>query len=307
MRSLVGYTGFVGSNLYKCGKFDSVYNSKNIQEAYGTKPDLLVYAGVRAEKYLANNDPETDLKQIRMAEENIRNIDPKRVVLISTIDVFGNPCYVDETSEIMTEGLHAYGYHRYLLECRVREMYPDALVVRLPALYGENLKKNFIYDYIHKIPFMLNEKKMVELTGKKPELINYYQKQENGFYKVNITGEREEVLRQLFVELEFSALDFTDSRSIFQFYNLGRLWADIETALANNLKLWHAATEPVSAGEVYFYLTGEEFVNMLSGKPAFYDYRTIHDKFFNGKDGYIQAKREVLDGIKRFVEDNMVK
>ena len=58
MNALVGYTGFVGSNLYTQGKFDCVYNSKNITEAFETYPDLLVYAGLRAEKYLANQAPE---------------------------------------------------------------------------------------------------------------------------------------------------------------------------------------------------------------------------------------------------------
>ena len=28
MNALVGYTGFVGSNLYKKGQFDHIYNSK---------------------------------------------------------------------------------------------------------------------------------------------------------------------------------------------------------------------------------------------------------------------------------------
>lgn len=59
MIALVGYTGFVGSNIYAAGKdaIDCVYNSKNVQEAYGTAPDLLIYAGMRAEKYLANTAP----------------------------------------------------------------------------------------------------------------------------------------------------------------------------------------------------------------------------------------------------------
>ena len=75
MKVLVGYTGFVGSNIYAAGRFDAVYNSKNIKEAYGTKPDLLVYAGLRAEKYLANNAPEKDMELIVQAEENISKID----------------------------------------------------------------------------------------------------------------------------------------------------------------------------------------------------------------------------------------
>lgn len=164
MRALVGYTGFVGSNIYVAGQFDAVYNSKNIEEAYGTEPDILVYAGLRAEKYLANNAPEKDMELIVQAEENIRKIAPKKLVLISTIDVFKVPNGVDEDSKIDTENLHAYGYNRYQLELWVQENYPDALIVRLPGLFGINIKKNFIYDYMNVIPFMLKKEKMEELS-----------------------------------------------------------------------------------------------------------------------------------------------
>ena len=148
MVALVGYTGFVGSNIYEAAgdKIDAVYNSKNIEEAFGTNPDLLIYAGLRAEKYLANNDPAKDMELILQAEDNITRINPKKLVLISTIDVFKNPKNVDENSEIDTENLHAYGFNRYQLELWVREKYPDTLIIRLPGLFGKNIKKNFIYD-----------------------------------------------------------------------------------------------------------------------------------------------------------------
>ncbi|MBO5535496.1 MAG: NAD(P)-dependent oxidoreductase, partial [Clostridia bacterium] len=136
MNAIVGYTGFVGSNLYSPERFQAAYNSKNIEEAYGTQPDLLVYSGVRAEKYLANHDPEKDLRNIEQAKSYIRRIHPGKLVLISTIDVFKTPVNVDETASIETEGLHPYGYNRYLLEQWVRTNYPDALIVRLPGLFG---------------------------------------------------------------------------------------------------------------------------------------------------------------------------
>ena len=100
---------------------------------------------------------------IYQAQKNISSINPKKVVLISTIDVFKTPVNVNETTKIDTKNLHAYGYNRYQLECWVRENYPDALIIRLPALFGINLKKNFIYDFINLIPYMLTEKKMEEL------------------------------------------------------------------------------------------------------------------------------------------------
>ena len=303
MKSLVGYTGFVGSNIYTAGNFDAAYNSKNIAEAYGTNPDLLVYAGLRAEKYLANNAPEKDMELIFQAEKNIERIHPKMLVLISTIDVFKNPRGVDENTVIETENLHAYGYNRYLLELWVRENFPAALIIRLPGLFGKNIKKNFIYDYINVIPFMLKAEKFYELAEKDPDLENYYNLQDNGFYKVNVSDADRDMLKDKFRMLGFSALNFTDSRSIYQFYNLERLWNDIQMVLSSGIKLWHPATEPVSAGELYQYLTGKEFNNELGGIPTNYDYRTIHDDLFGGKNGYICSKELVMEDIRRFVEE----
>ena len=303
MTALVGYTGFVGSNIYAAGDFDAVYNSKNIEKAYGTEPDLLIYAGLRAEKYLANNAPEKDMELIYQAEKNIMRIDPKKLVLISTIDVFKNPRNVDENSMIDTDNLHPYGYNRYQLEIWVRENYPDALIIRLPGLFGQNIKKNFIYDYINVIPFMLKEEKFRELVEKDSELAEYYELQENGFYKVNVPENKKEELKAKFKALGFSALNFTDSRSVYQFYNLGRLWSDIQIALDKGIKLWHPATEPVSAGEVFKHLTGTDFVNELKGTPANYDYRTIYAKEFGGTDKYICDKKQVLDEIKGFIQN----
>ena len=304
MIGLVGYTGFVGSNIYDCskGNIDSVYNSKNIKDSFGTNPDLLIYSGLRAEKYLANNKPEKDLESILQAEDNISRINPKKLVLISTIDVFKNPIDVDETCEIDTDGLNAYGLNRYRLEQWVRKNYPDTLIVRLPGLFGINLKKNFIYDLINVIPYMLTEKKFLELNSKDPELEKYYSLQDNGFYKVNILDNEKDTLKKKFNMLGYSALNFTDSRSEYQFYNLSRLWNDIQIALENNLLVWHPATEPVTAAEVYKYLTNKTFINELDGNPAKYNYKSIYDSLFGGSNGYICEKNVVLEEIKQFVK-----
>ena len=330
MTALVGYTGFVGSNIYAGANksagsgIDAVYNSGNIEEAFGTNPDILIYSGLRAEKYLANSAPEKDMELILEAEDNISKINPKKLVLISTIDVFKNPVNVNENSDIDTENLHPYGYNRYKLEQWVREKFQDALIIRLPGLFGQNIKKNFIYDYINVIPFMLKENKFKELSAKDPELADYYELLDNGFYRLlpftmpkkpgegkieqndetdndKSSADKKEILKSKFRNLGFSALNFTDSRSVYQFYNLERLWDDIQTALANGITLWHPATEPVSAAEVYRYLTGKEFVNEITQTPAFYDYRTIHGDVFGGNSEYICSKDEILMQIKEFV------
>ena len=306
MKILVGYTGFVGSNIYRKGKFDSVYDSKNIEDAYNTNPELLVYSGLPAEKYLANNFPEKDMELIYQAQKNISSINPKKIVLISTIDVFKSPINVDETTKIDTIDLHAYGYNIYKLECWVRENFSNALIIRLPALFGINLKKNFIYDFINLIPFMLTKKKMEELSLRDKDLKKYYEVGTNNFYKLrDLNNDEKKELKIKFKILGFSALNFTDSRSVYQFYYLNRLWDDIQIALKNNIKLWHPATEPISASELYKYITDTEFKNELSGVPLYYDYRTIYDKIFNGLNGYICSKKEILEEIKNFVTEMM--
>jgi len=304
MNALVGYTGFVGSNIYEHGTFEKVFNSKNIEEAYGLRPDLLIYAGMRAEKYLANNAPEKDMELVKQAERNIELIAPKRLVLISTIDVLKDPCGKTENDPVETDGLQAYGYNRYLLECWVREHYPDALIVRLPGLFGKNIMKNFIYDYIHRIPFMLKDLKFDELSAKEPLLKEHYEKLDNGFWRVKTLSKQDTAaLKEAFNRVGFSALNFTDSRSVYQFYPLTRLWDDIQVALKNNIKLLHLATEPVSAGEVYRYLTGEEFRNEFSNCPAEYDYHTVYGELFGGENPYILSKEQVLSKVRDFVDE----
>lgn len=303
MRALVGYTGFVGSNLYRPERFDRAYNTKNIGSAYGTRPDLLVYAGVRAEKYLANAWPDKDMEAILEAERTIEKIGPQKLVLISTIDVFRYPIMADETTGIDIKGLHPYGYNRYQLERWVRERYPDALIVRLPGLFGQNLKKNFIYDYIKRIPFLLNSSKLEELSARDCTIGRYYTLQDNGFYQLKcLTSDERHALKEKLEKLGFGALNFTDSRSVYQFYDLKNLWGDIQTALKEDIRLLHAAAEPIAAGELYEYLSGEPFRNELDGMPAYYDFRTVYDRLYGGRNGYIYNKEQVKEAVRSFVE-----
>ena len=141
MKSLVGYTGFVGSNICAKTNFEGLYNSKNIQDAFNTKPDLLIFSGLPAEKFLANKNPDQDIEKVNTAIENIKKIAPKQIVLISTIDVYPSPINVDEDFPIPSEGGTYYGQHRLLLEKFVETYSDNNLIVRLPGLYGKGIKK----------------------------------------------------------------------------------------------------------------------------------------------------------------------
>lgn len=305
--SLVGYTGFVGSNLISKYNFTNIYNTKNIEESYGTEPDLLIYAGVRAEKYLANKNPRKDYEIVQEAYQNIKKINAKSVVLISSIDVYKNPINVNEDSIIETEDLHPYGLNRYYLEQWVESEFNNSLIIRLPGLYGKNIKKNFIYDMIHIIPKMLSNSKFEELRNENSKIQDYYVLQSNGFYKCIAPSKHDtDFLRDYFNNIGFTALNFTDSRGSFQFYNLENLWTHIHIALENGIHKLNLATEPVSIQELYEYIKKEKFINEISIAIPNYNYKTKYSELFGGKDGYIYKKEEVLKDIKKFVEGYII-
>jgi hypothetical protein len=147
-RAIIGYTGFVGGNLVRQQPFDAFYNSKNIEEIAGQHFDFLVCAGAPAVKWLANKEPEQDRAAIGRLQRALAGVSVQKFVLISTVDVYPNPVNVDEETAIETENLHPYGKHRLELEAFVRDRF-DTAIVRLPALFGEGLKKNIIYDFLH--------------------------------------------------------------------------------------------------------------------------------------------------------------
>lgn len=302
---LVGSTGFVGSNLISQHNFTESFSSRNISQAFGKNPGLLVYAGVRSEMFTANNYPDKDHQHILDAIDNISRISPQRLVLISTIAVYPDSHRADEDTKIDADLLTPYGKNRRQLEEWVAENFDDRLIIRLPALFGLNIKKNFLYDFIHVIPAMLTEAKLRELSRNAAELDGYYQPHTNGLYILReITHKEESRLKDIFMRLGFTALNFTDSRSVFQFYPLKYLWSHIQTALTHGIKLMNLATPPLSSREIFSFLTGHDFVNELQRKPYSYDMRTKHYEIFGGNDGYIMSREQELSEIRDFVRGN---
>lgn len=302
MISLVGYSGFVGTNLSSKFSFDKLYNSKNIRASYGTKPDLLVYSGVRSEMFTANNNPTEDLLAIENAFYNMKKIMPKKVVLISTVSVYGNECYGDEDFYIDERNLTAYGKNRLYLEKLVSEYFSEAYIVRLPALYGNGLKKNFIYDYINYIPKLIKKEKFYELCKKDEKLSNYYERVNDIFMelkKIN-NNDRKELIKKLRL-LGFSALNFTDSRSVYQYYNLDNLWDHINIVVNNGIHLINLVTEPMSVDYIYTYLENDRFVNHVMDKPYNYNIKTKYYKLFSGENGYIANKNKVMQDLVLFI------
>lgn len=304
MKALVGYTGFVGGNLNSSHPFDCLYNSKNIKEAYGTAPDLLVYCGVKAVKYIANQNPDEDLKHIHETIENIKAIGAKKLVLISTIDVYAAPNQMDETFDNeVNRHPESYGRHRLMLEKWVIENVEDYHIVRLPGLFGHGIKKNFIYDMIHIIPSKLTISKMNALSEIDDQILQFYHLALDGYYNVNsLTTTEKTQLKSRFLKLGFSALNFTDSRAVFQFYPLNQLWQHLEIIIQNNIKIMNMATEPLKISDLYAQIEQKSFVNEIARSIPHYDFWTTHAQSFGKSEHYILEKTEIIEAILHFIK-----
>lgn len=148
--AIVGYTGLVGSNLLQFYNFDYYYNSKNFAEAKHKSFDTLFFCGIPAVKWYANKNPEEDRNTIDEIQSILDTVSAKKIVLISTIDVYENIRHQgNEDSVINPHENHTYGKNRFLFEEYVKSRFNDYHIIRLPALFGKGLKKNIIYDLIH--------------------------------------------------------------------------------------------------------------------------------------------------------------
>jgi hypothetical protein len=149
MDALVGHTGFVGGNLVRQHDFPACYNSRNIGDIAGGRFGTLVFAGAQGKKWWANQNPAEDWAGIETALHAMSGVTADRVILISTIDVVPQVAGADESFDCASLPTHAYGENRLRLEASMRALFPQLMVIRLPALTGWDLRKNILFDLVH--------------------------------------------------------------------------------------------------------------------------------------------------------------
>ncbi len=313
--ALIGYTGFVGSNLCDQSSYTDYYNSKNIHEIEGKQYDLIVCAGIPAAMWLANNKPEEDLAQIMELTRLLTSCQCARFVLISTIAVYDSQRKgMNEQSVDMYETALAYGRNRLIAEQEIARAFPDSHhILRLPALFGPHIKKNFLYDLCNQEPAFLNAQAWAGLMNSLPasqcELIQQYYilNEQNGMYafqkqQAAAAGQRAEIL-DILKAAQCSALNFTHPESLYQFYDLRELQKDINIAIENDIRVLNICSQPIAAKEIakHFFDIDME----LRATPVRYDYdmQSIHAEAHWGNSPWQYSRAQVLEQLSSFFPD----
>lgn len=149
MATLVGSTGFVGSHLARSREFTEQVHRTDVERLVGLSTDLLVCAGLPAEKWRANEDPANDWANMSRLAQVLLRVHADRAVLISTVDAYQPAVGVDEEDPVDLDGPGAYGAHRAWFEALFRARFPDSLILRLPGLFAADVRKNLVHDLLH--------------------------------------------------------------------------------------------------------------------------------------------------------------
>ena len=249
--ALIGYSGFIGTNLQRARRFDALFNSTNIEEVRDRSFELLVCAGASSLKWFANAHPDEDRAQIDRLIQALARVDARKIILISTIEVYPDKIGVDEETVVDESRLEPYGLHRRELERFVQSHFAKSLIVRLPGVFGPGLKKNVIYDLLH------------------------------GNYS-------------------YAAA----STSQLQFYDVRRLWSDLQVACAHRLPIVNIATEPISLHDIAtLCATGEGAVRYGAGEVQ-HDMRTRYASAWQHTGRYLYSRQETLTDLAAFVADH---
>lgn len=315
LNALIGYTGFVGSNLIH-NNFDifktwDLYRSSNISNIKNKEYNIVICAGVPANKWYANENCFEDLDNINCLLNNLREVKHiNTLIVISTIDVYDfknikEHEFFDEQSTICFSN-EAYGKNRLYFEvkCRVLNNVSDVKIIRLPALYGFGLKKNFLYDILHLVPNVLTESAYNSILNdirNSNTVVNFENVFIDSYNKSSVdlnyhlNSNYSNLLESILESVGRTSLQFTNPNSEFQFFNLNNLMNIIKFVLVNNIPLYNIATEPIKAKDICENL---RFGHGESRPIVKYRMKSIYHE-----SGFLQSKFQELQDINKFLKE----
>ena len=183
-----------------------IYDSSNIETAYEDYFDLVIYAGIKASKIMADSRPVQDLRHCKRAYDTLCKIKADRKILISTIDAS------DAFRSRSDYGKNRRNIERLILE---NAHHSNVQILRLPALYGSTVYKNSWYDAI-------SGADVVQLTG--------------------MTAKNVKQAKDARPDCHFNILSTIRRDSMFAWYNLDDILSTIDNVLKSDSQLVQAVS-----------------------------------------------------------------
>ena len=151
---IIGFSGLVGSNILlnnKNIKFNHLFNTQNINKIEN-EYNIILFAGLPGTQWYANKNYREDIDNVNNLIEILKNVKCNQFILISTINVYPNSIskQTESVNLNIEDSIEYYGKHRLLFEKFVISNYKRFHIIRLPTIFGENMKKGVLFDLINK-------------------------------------------------------------------------------------------------------------------------------------------------------------
>ena len=307
---LVGHTGFVGGALLRQTTFAARFNSGTISDIANREFGTVVCAAAPGSMLEANSAPERDRAQIDSLIRHLSSIEAERFVLISSIAVLADFAGGEDEATQAFQDTLAYGRHRRLLEAFVEDRFQQSLIVRLPALFGQGLRKNFIFDLMNPMPSMLTRERLGDLLGVLDRSLGLWV---TSLYRpAAVAGmlrlerptldrdPRRQALEEAVNAAGFAATQFHHRDTTYQYYDTDRLWADIGTAMKAGLPAIHLVSEPLAVSVIHQHLTGRAMPE-TGARLHREDMRTRHAALWGASGPYQFDAATTLARLAAFV------
>jgi hypothetical protein len=102
--------------------------------------------------------------------------------------------------------------------------------------------------------------------------------------------------------LHDNCLDAINPRSSFQYYNVSRLWRDLQLLEQTGIPVANFVTEPVRTGEIMDRFFPGKQVGEKAAPEIHYDVRTLHSAQFGGPPHYLAPASQVMIDLGEFVD-----
>lgn len=308
--AVFGATGFVGGNLMRALPGAAGFTSANAAGSAGAGFDTLWCAAAPGSMFEANKFPERDADRLAAIAAALAATQAKRLVLISTIAVLPafDGGHDESVAAFQTET--PYGRNRRALEAACEEAFAGRLLIlRLPALYGPGLAKNFLFDLLNPVPTMLTPGKHEELAaalgGADPLAGLYAWDEALGMHKIDraaLAAHPDRVrIETVAQEAGITATAFHNPATTYQYYGLETLVADAGRALDAGLAALHLAPPPLRVADIHLALTGRDMAPNAARLHA-EDMRTAHAALWDADGPYIAGPDATLAAVKSFYD-----
>ena len=159
--AVIGYTGVIGSKVYEQLKFFKQYevvgfNRDNLSKLLHQEYDCVICTAPSSEKFKTNIGLANPAEEIETLVDTIAKVKAKQFVLVSSQSALHSE---NRYGQVQNELCHAILQH-----------HPNHSIYFMDTLYGENLKKGFVHDLIHRQWSFVSKEEL----EKNPALQEYY-------------------------------------------------------------------------------------------------------------------------------------